>query len=175
MSEFPDWFRKIVDEETISNESDTRRAIRNAERRISSHEDYQTLLNRLLTTALEAEVGRRRQLINRTIRYKATTNPNLPEVKNLSPVLNAVCKSVYNYCIGGTTLGELQGKDLKRLAMTEHKTAKTHSFHRDLLLWLSEVVGEFQTVKEAVTEQQLAQEFRRRYREATGLEYDAAG
>lgn len=69
-------------------------------------------------------------------------------------------RSVYNMMMGGKTLGDLTGAEVKAIAEVETEKARGHTQNAELARWLGDRVKDKQTVREAVPADEIAKELR---------------
>ncbi len=154
--EFPEYVHKIVAKACAENSADIPAACLQVERDLRNDDNFDSLVDMLISQAVQDLVYSRRHSENVAIKketgaYGGGTKTNVAG----SPTINRICKSVYYYNIGSRTLGLLFGKELLGLAGTEESIASGHQFNANLLRELSKMVKDDQRVQDAVKEKKL--------------------
>lgn len=159
----------IARECAAAHGADIAEATRLAEQRIRALPDFEQIVNTLITAAVRDMVYDARHATNARFKREAGYYGRRGRVDTAaSEVVNRAAKSVYAYCIAGTMLGELQGKDLPDLAEKEELTAKGYTFNAVLLRELAQKVKGEQKVRDVIPENRLKARFDHLYRQVFG-------
>jgi hypothetical protein len=139
-------------------------AVDEAEMAIRDLPDFEALISALLRSAIQELVYDARHALNTRIKRDAGYYGGPAKVNGTSDGVQKVYESVYRYCIGSTTLGELKGEDIPEIVEGEKAKAQGHQFNAELLEWLEAqgVKGE-KRVREVVPEKKLRKNFDRIY------------
>lgn len=168
----PSEVKQIIREQVEKFPSDTERAVREAEKLIHkmASPKFSEFVDVLVRHCIMELAYDERHKINTKIKSLGGYYDTKPKVNLGSvPSVGAAYESVYNYCIGGSILGELTGAELEDLESAERGKAKGHIFNAELLKWLrsSGVRGD-KKVKEVISENKLKIAFARILRNTQG-------
>lgn len=144
-----------------SNPNDVSAAATQALAELQKLPDWQTLTTDLIVNAVRGLVHQARQQSNVQIRRDAGYYGQSAKVLATSETLTQIATSVYDYCLGGRTLGNLTGAELPAIAAHEEAAAAGHGFNASLCRWLQGIVPAGETVKQAVPEARIREVFQR--------------
>jgi hypothetical protein len=166
--EYPDNVLRIAERAAKQHPDDITKAVDCAERDVRALPEFREIVAVLVRGAVQGLVYEARHQTNRSIRREAGEYGGPAKVSGASDAVNTVYKSVYDYCIGRTTLGRVLGKELPGIAESERAIAEGHVFNAELCEALSRMVPEERAVKDAVPEKKLRGLFRRLQRKVGG-------
>lgn len=166
--EFPESVLAVVAKAVEQHPNDISAAVAAAEQEVLGLDEFEEFSGLLIHHTLQGLVYDARHMLNRRIKNDAGLYGAAPKVSGMSERVNAIHASVYAYCIGGMTLGEVKGEELEGLAASEAEIAAGHAFNVRLCTELARLVPEGKAVKQAMTEKKLRALFRTVHRTVHG-------
>lgn len=159
---FPD---SVINAATAAAEAypdDVAAAASAAEYDIRGLAEFPALVASLVSAAVRELVYDARHAANvRTRKQAGRYGTPAKVVPGGSPAVERVYESVYDYYIGGTTLGALKGEDLQGIAEREQGLAEGHLFNASLCGRLATRVPVGRRVRDVVPEQELRKMFKK--------------
>ncbi len=153
---FPESILQIAREAAQRNGDDVSTAVDEAVTLIKATPEFEHLLEKMIRVAVSDMVYKARHQSNKIIKKEAGQYGGEPRVKTAGhSAVQASYTSVYNYYLGGKTLGNLLGAELEQLARAEAAVAEGHMFNVNLLRRLSAMVPKDKLVRESVGEKKL--------------------
>lgn len=137
-------------------------------RRLPNYDAWVDLLVRHCFRDLVHTVRHRDTVATKNLygQYGGPAKVRVAESEGLARVNRSLFDTWY---IGGTVLGNLEGRDLPFLVNREKEQERGHTVNHRVLLWLQEQkVPADQRVRDAVPEEKLVRAFRRIWREVYG-------
>lgn len=172
--EIPECLNEMARDAALKWPDDIGAAAREAERVMRERTDFDTVaVPVLVSLAVQELVYRARVGTNDIIKGRFYGGPAKVSRAD-SEEVQAAYADIYAYCVGGKTLGELDGAELPDLREQEVGRANGHMANADLLAWLVPRVKVGQKVREAVKRKQLETAFKRFQRRHGGDEPAAA-
>lgn len=152
---FTEQIRSII-REANTNHTTPEDATTEALHNVRGMSSYGEMVETLVEHAVHDLVCDDRHTINTRIKYQTGVyfQKAKAEVGESVAVMRAET-SVYSYCIAGTSLGEILGKDLLGIASIEDNKADGHIFNSRLMRSLSNVVPQNKTVRRAISNKKL--------------------
>ncbi len=139
---------------------DIPKAVAQAEKAIRRFPDFDEMIDSLVSQAITDLIYDARHTISKRMRNAAGDYaPDAKVVVGKSAAVQAAARSVYDYCIGGTTLGMLTGEQLRAVADSEEAIANGHLVNVRLARKLASIVPLKKTVREVVKEARLQKIF----------------
>jgi hypothetical protein len=119
---------------------------------------YAAMAEALVRQAVRDLVYAARHEMNRSIKHASGdyARRSTRKVQAYSPAVAEAHRSVYDLCIGGTTLGNLVGREVVGLLSKTRSMIAGHRLNEELLGWLSTRVPPDKTVRESVKETELS-------------------
>ncbi len=160
--QYPTEVLEIVSECVEKFPDDIQAAAEEAERSIRLLPGFKVLVNQLVERAVKEMVYAERCKINHARKtasgaYHTKVKPGHRYAENEEAV--KVDTSVYNYYIGGVTLGSLLGRELDEVACSEAEIAKGHLFNVDLCKEVRKYVSDDVQVRQALKADKLQEIF----------------
>lgn len=158
----PESVLRIVRKAAEDHPGDIERAVSQAVQEVRKLKDYQNFVDNLVRHCIKEQVHEARHKANVRIKHNAK---HYQRTYRTSPssgaAVEGVYRSVYEFRIAGTTLGELRGSDLRGIAENERALAGGHQFRARLCEWLIErKVPDDKKVREVVSEKELVKVFK---------------
>ena len=163
-----------IDRADAMNPGDPAAATMQAEAAIRALPEFAASVDAMVTDTIRAGIYAARHRANVAIKRASGQYGQAAIVDNASPVVARVYESVYQYRIGGRTLGTLSGAELIDVANREAATADGHRFNAELCKWLAERVPPDKLAKDVVSEAVVAKEFERLRRRSCGRDGTSA-
>jgi hypothetical protein len=156
--DFAESLAQIVADVGEKHSSDIDAAVDECERRVKRLNDFKDFIGDLVRQALREQIHTWRHRANVAQRKSSGFYGGVAKV--VAAASEAVAdaaseKSLYDYFVAGTVLGELTGEQLPGIASGEREKADGHAFNADLCEALAAIVPEGKTVREAVKEGKL--------------------
>jgi hypothetical protein len=153
---FPDSILQIAKEAAQRHGDDVGSAVDEALGLIKATPEYESIIDKMVRVAVADMVYKARHDSNKIIKKKAGEYGTEQKVKSGSTkAIQESYGSVYNYYLGGRTLGNLMGSDLDKIAKAEEAVAEGHMFNVRLCRRLSALVPKDKLVREVVGEKKL--------------------
>ena len=115
------------------------------------------LIRTLIEIACRRTIEQLRHSLNRSLKKSngdyARVTPKV--LSGAGAAVAKVCRSLYEYFIGGMTVGSMGCKDIMRIEKKERTAADGHQANADFLHSLKPLVTTGKTVREAVPEKKL--------------------
>lgn len=146
---------KAVDE----HPDEISKAVKMAESEIRQLPEFQESVDALIHQAIKDLVYNARCAVSKTIRKNVHSGP-AKVLAACSAVETSIAKSVFNYCIGTRTLGDMTGAELREIACREHRIAEGHMFNSRLAGRIAPMVPENKKVKNTLKENVVDRIFR---------------
>jgi len=142
----------------LDHGGDIEAAVNQAEQEIRAMPEFDDLISSLIQDAIRGLVYNARHAANvqmkRDVGYYARVG--IPKVVPAeSEAVGRAFRSVYDYFIGGTQLGLLCGKDLRKIAEMERSVSDGHLFNARLCETLAARVPTSKPVREVISEGEL--------------------
>jgi hypothetical protein len=151
--EYPETVYSAVDRAVRKWGDDIDKAVNYLRSSLRKRKDFDDLLDGLLQDACRDLIHDRRHTINVKIRNQNGHYDKRPKVQTGGEAGEKAAESYYDYYIGGSTLGLLQGDELEEIA-------EGHTFNARLCRKLRRIVSDGKLVKDAVSESRLRKIFR---------------
>ena len=156
--DFAESLAQIIADVGEKHSSDIDAAVDECEKRVKRLGDYADFIGELVRQALREQIYDWRHKAN--VAQRRASGFYGGAAKVLSAASEAVAdaateKSLYDYFVAGTVLGELTGEMLPAIAASEREKASGHAFNAELCETLAAVVPEGKTVRQAVKERKL--------------------
>ncbi|MHC4278448.1 MAG: hypothetical protein ACYSTI_14195 [Planctomycetota bacterium] len=158
--EYPETVYSAVDRAVRRWGDDIDKAVNWLNLSLRRRKDFDDLLDGLLQDACRDLIHDRRHTINVKIRNQNGHYDKRPKVQTGGGAGQRAAESYYDYYIGGSTLGLLQGDELEEIADHEEAIAEGHTFNARLCRKLRKIVSDGKLVKDAVSESRLRKIFR---------------
>ena len=173
--DFPKVVLEIVHEEAVKYGDDITQAVTVVMRRVRKLPEFPEIMELNFQRAMKELVHTDRHQSNVYAKREAGCYGKPSKVNvGTSAAVNRVADSIYSYCIAGTTLGLLMGKQLAEIADSENAIADGHLFNVRLCRKLLRVVPEDKSVQEVVGANKLRAIFRAVQRQADKKELAVA-
>ncbi len=160
MIKFPEEFTNIVKEANARHASDMDAAVAEASQHIHSLRNFNSLVSSMVEKGIRRTIAEDRHAVNRGIKYHAGVYTQKPKV--VVGKSNAVMRAAYSvldYRMAGTTLGELNRKQLLEIAGHEKLKAEGHHFNERLCGLVAAEIPDNKKVKNALTATKLRKLF----------------
>lgn len=156
--DFAESLEQIISDVVGKHPSDIDAAVEECDRRVKRLADYADFTDGLVKQALRHQICDFRHKANTAQKKAAGSYGTQARVSTgcSDAVADAAAeKSLYDYFIGGTVLGELTGEQLPEIADSEQTRADGHAFNAALCRDLAPLVAANKTVRQAVREGRL--------------------
>lgn len=134
---------------------DTKSAVEKALDDVKKLPEFDTYVEALIRYSLTQLAYAARHQINVKIKKEQGHYATVRKVAATSVVVNRVYRSLYDYRIGGKTLGQVTGRDIDTIINRESASAEGHLFNVRLCYKLQGLVGVNETVREVLSEKKL--------------------
>ncbi len=156
IEEFEQGIGPIIAEAVKSHRDDIDRALDLAERKLSKLPGWDEYQRSFARIAIRSMINHRRHCENVQQRKDAGEyGPAAKVTRGKASSDIARQKTMYDYFIGGKTIGATTGEELRVLADSESKKAEGYMFNSRLCEALARVVPKMKTVQETITEKKL--------------------
>ena len=160
---FPRSFLQAAEAASQKHPEDVAEAARVALEAIRGLPEFGDCVDLLVEEAVTLMVYNARQYKNKRIKTAAGhyAKKGVRKVSTAeSEALAQAYDEVFEYCIGGRTLGSILGKEIPDLEKTQRLEAGGYLYNADLLLTLRPLVPPNKTVKQAVPRERMKRIFR---------------
>lgn len=160
MESFPESIQQIVAECAAKYKNDIDKAVDQAVSQVQALDDYEDFVDLLVRTAVRGKITDFRHSVSTAIKRAAGEYGGPAKVGTDLSAVNAVARGVFDYFIGGRTLGTITGEELKQIRDSEAEKATGHLFNAGLCEALIPLVQEGKTVRECVAESKVRRIFK---------------
>lgn len=163
--QFPDEVHRIV-KQAARDHPEACAAVDAAVRDVRRLPCYAKLVEDLVHEAVGNLVYSARHHLNREMRRNGGCPPGTghtrPKVRTTPDAISKVYDRIFDYRVGGVSLGLLRGADLPGIIQGERASADTHTRNAQLLEWVaSQGVPEDACVRDVIDPRKLRRTFRR--------------
>lgn len=152
--DYPDSLKEIVKECAAANPSDIGKAVDSAFNRWRKCDEYEEWTESMIRGQLRNMIHGSRHTTNVQILRDLNSYGGPAKVGLGSGLVNRVAAMsvLDSYCIGGRSLGDIMGGELKAIASDQQEKAAGYSRNARLCLMLATLVPDDKRVRDAVTE-----------------------
>lgn len=167
--EIPTFVREAIREVCLKHRSSAALSCDEASKAVRALPEFEAAREALIDHAIHEVVWSIRGELTTAVVSQAVNQPTPVQVPYTGePKVNLLrsaafiehTQSVYNMMMGGKTLGDLTGAEVKAIAEVEREKVRGHQQNTELLDWLGDRVKDKQTVRQAVRAADIAKELR---------------